>query len=189
VPTSPPLDAVLGAIAHAAVGASGATRGWLLQPAGSDLRVVAAAGEHAGDVVGLTVPGDQGTEGFVVASGQPFAAAVRPGADDRFTVSVARAAGVTAASVLCVPCTTGDGVSGALEVVDRQDGGTFSIDDIELVTLLGGIAGPALAGYDAGSVEIASPEELVAELRHLAAEDPARYASMATVIRSLFAIG
>jgi sigma-B regulation protein RsbU (phosphoserine phosphatase) len=189
VPAERPFDAVLGAIIHAAVGASGAGRGWLLHPDGStDLRVVAAAGDRPGDALGLRVPAERGSAGFVVASGQPFAAAIRPGADDRFTVAVALAIGVTPTSVLCVPCGTEEGVFGALEVIDKQGGGSFSIDDIELVTLLGGIAGAALASFDDAG-EVASPEELVAELRHVAADDPARYASMATLIRSLLAIG
>ena len=181
-------QSVLDAIAEAAVGASGASRGWLLRVADGDLRVVAAAGDRPGDAVGIIVPADSGTAGFAVASGQPLAAVPRPG-DDRFAVGVAAALGVRAASVLCVPCSTDDGVLGALEVIDKQVGGAFSIDDVELVTLLGGIAGAALAEVDGGSVGIAAPDELAGELRQLAASDPSRYASVAAVVSALLAHG
>ena len=74
--------------------------------------------------------------------------------------------------------------AGVLEVIDKQDGGRFSIDDVEIVTLLGGIAGAALA--DAGdAVPVVSPDELASGLRQLAVADPARYASVAEAVRAL----
>lgn len=180
-------ESVLAAIAEAAVGASGASQGWLLRLADGQLRVVAAAGDRPGDAVGITVPADRGPAGFAVASGQPLATVPRPD-DDRFTVGVAAALGVRAASVLCVPCPTDEGVLGALEVIDKREGGSFSIDDVELVTLLGGIAGAALAETD-GAVSVAAPEELAAELRQLATADPGRYASIASIVGALLAHG
>jgi GAF domain-containing protein len=179
---------VLDAIAQAAVEVSGAARGWVLRLDGAELQVVAAAGERPGDAIGLRVPADAGTAGFAIASGQPLAAAPRPG-DDQFTVTVAVSLGIRAASVLCVPCGTDDGVLGALEVIDKQDEGRFTIDDVELVTLLGGIAGAALADADASAVTVSAPEELAAELRQLASADPTRYESVASVVSALLARG
>jgi len=179
---------VLGAIVEAAVGASGAGRGWLLRLDDVELRVVAAAGDRPGDVLGVTVPADAGTAGFAVASGQPVAAVPRAD-DDRFTVGVARALGIRAASVLCVPCPTEEGVLGALEVIDKLEGGPFSIDDVELVTLLGGIAGAALADGDAGAVGTPTPDDLAGELHQLAAADPSRYGAIAAAISALLAHG
>ena len=177
------MAAVLDAITEAAVGASGAANGWLVQAVDDGLRVVAAAGGRPGDALGLTVPADRGTTGFVVASGQPLAAVPSPD-DDRFSVIVAQALGIRPTSVLSVPCATDDGVFGALEVIDKQDGGRFTIDDVEIVTLLGGIAGAALA--DAGdAAPVVSPEELASGLRQLAVADPARYASVADAVRAL----
>ncbi|TMK82356.1 MAG: hypothetical protein E6G57_17380, partial [Actinobacteria bacterium] len=86
-------ESVVDALVRAAVEASGAARGWLLRVDGTQLRVVAAAGERPGDALGLTVPAEGGTAGFAVASGQPLAATLRPD-DDQFTVAVAVALGV-----------------------------------------------------------------------------------------------
>ena len=181
-------ESVLDAITRAAVEASGAAMGWLLRVDGAQLRVVAAAGERPGEALGLTVPAEGGTAGFAVASGQPLAATPRAD-DDRFTVAVAVALGVRATSVLCVPCATDDDVVGALEVIDKQDEGRFTIDDVELVTLLGGIAGAALADDEAGGVAVAGPDELAGELRQLAGADPARYESVASIVSALLARG
>ena len=181
-------ESVFDAITAASVAATGASRGWLLRLTDAELRVVAAAGDRAGDALGVSVPADLGTAGFAVASGQPLAALVRAD-DDRFTVGVARAVGIGATSVLCVPCTTDDGVVGALEVIDKVGGGPFSIDDVELVTLLGTIAGAGLVGFDGEAVAVATPEELASELRQLSTADPSRYASIAALVSSLLAYG
>ena len=178
------MAAVLDAITEAAVGASGAANGWLVQAVDNELRVVAAAGGRPGDALGLTVPADRGTTGFVVASGQPVAAVPNPD-DDRFSVTVAQALDIRPTSVLSVPCATDDGVLGALEVIDKQEGGRFTIDDVEIVTLLGGIAGAALVDASGAAATVTPPEELAGELRQLAAGDPARYASVAGVVRAL----
>ena len=178
----------LDAITQAAVGASGASRGWLLRVVGNELRVVAAAGDRPGDALGLTVPADLGTAGFAVASGQPLAAVPRAG-DDRFTVGVATALGIRVGSVLCAPCSVDEGVLGALEVVDKAEGGPFSIDDVELVTLLGGIAGAALADDQGLGADAPTPQALASELSQLATSDPTRYASIATVVSALLAHG
>jgi GAF domain-containing protein len=179
-------QAVLDAIVRGAVEASGAQRGWILRLSGEELRVVAAAGERAVEAIGLTVPTDRGSVGFVVSSGQPLAIAPRPG-DDQFAAGVVAAlGGQTPASLLCVPCTTDDGIVGALEIVDKYPTGRFTIDDVEVVTLLGGIAGPALSDGD-GMAAVPGPEELGNELRQLAMADPARYASVATAVGALLA--
>jgi GAF domain-containing protein len=181
-------QAVLDTLTEAAVGAAGASRGWLLRVEGGELRVVAAAGERPGDAIGLAVPLDRGTAGFVVSSGQPLAAMPRPG-DERFAVGVAVALGIDTRAVLCVPCGTDDAVLGALEVVDKPGGGPFSIDDVELLTLLGTIAGAALAGGDDAAGAVPGPDELAAELRRLAAADPSRYAFVAAAVDALLAHG
>jgi GAF domain-containing protein len=178
---------VLDAIVRAAGDASGAQRGWLLRAVGDELRVVAAAGDRAGSALGVAVPADRGSAGFAVASGQPLAVVPRT-EDDQFAVGVAAAMGDRPASLLCVPCGTDDGVLGALEVIDKQDGGRFSIDDVEVVTLLGGIAGPALADEDP-AVDLPSADELGGELRRLAEADPPRYAGVATILEALLARG
>ena len=68
-------------------------------------------------------------------------------------------------------------------MVDKAGGG-FSIDDIELATLLAGIAGAALAD---GAPVAAPPDpaELGAALAALARSEPLRYAAVARVLSVL----
>lgn len=179
-------DPLLQAITVSAVEATQAGQGWLLVSEEPVLRVVAAAGERPGDLLGMTIPADSGSAGFVVASGQPLALA--SGSEDtRLTGGMAASIGRPFATVLAVPCATEDTVLGALELVDKE-GGPFSLDDVELVTLLAGIAGVAMTGQDrAGSVP--TPDQLAAELHELATADPTRYAAMASLLGALLADG
>ena len=180
-------SAVLEALARAAVDATGAARGWIVAPDGDQLRVVAAAGDRPGDALDLTVPSDGGSAAFVIQSGQALALTARAG-DRRVTAGVAAALGQPPTSVLCVPCLGDDEVLGALEVVDAV-AGAFTVDDVEVVTLLGGIAGAALAEAGEGPGPVPDPAELGAELAQLAAAEPARYAVVAAVVRELLARG
>jgi GAF domain-containing protein len=181
-----PMNPVLQAIARAALDATGAAAGWVLALEGERLRAVGAAGERAGELVGVEVPADVGTPGYVVSSGQPIALAPR-GTDPRLEEGLGARLGRLPASVLCVPCLHDDAVLGAMELVDKA-GGPFSFDDVELVTLLGGIAGVALsvAGTE---VTPRPPVAFARELEVLAGSDPAAYARLATVLEALLAHG
>lgn len=118
---------VLEAIVAAAIEATEAAAGCvLLAGAGGDLRVVASAGRPGGEAAA------RDPAGYVVASGQPIA------------LSPAGGSFGVATSVLCVPCAAGDAVVGALAVVDKAEGATFTYEDLELATLLAGIAGTVL---------------------------------------------
>src|SRR5262245_50374957 len=176
-------DPVLDAIVASAVGATGAAAGWLLDIDGDDLVVVGAAGPSAGELLGQRIPGEFGSAGYVVASGQPLAVTPRPG--ESGADGVATLAGLQPTSVLCVPCATEMAVLGALELVNKAGGGAFSFEDVEMATLLAEVAGPALAHRDATAVEVPKPEELSATLARLAAVDPGRYARVATFVRAL----
>ena len=92
------------------------------------------------------------------------------------------------ASILCVPCHYGDAVVGALELVDKAGSVPFSFDDVELVTLLGSIAGAAISAPGA-EVTARPPAELATELAHLAASDPEAYAGLSVVLEALLARG
>jgi GAF domain-containing protein len=179
------MNPAVQAVVDSAVTATAASAGWVLALDGQRLVVVAARG--GGDLVGAEVPADAGTAGFVVNSGQPMAMAVREG-DARLGEGVLGLLARRASSVLCVPCTAGDTVVGALELVDKAGGATFSFDDVELATLLAGIAAAALAA-DEGEVAVRSPDELGAELHRLAAADPAGYALTAALVDAILARG
>ena len=85
--------------------------------------------------------------------------------------------------MLCVPCGD-DQVLGALELINKDGGGSFSFDDIEIATLLAGIAGAALSS-DATARSVATPRELASQLEVIATQDPARYAAIAGVLDQL----
>jgi GAF domain-containing protein len=154
---------------------------------GDTLRAVAAAGERAGQLLGTQIPGGSGTAGYVVSSGHPIALAPR-GADARLAEGLGAHLGRRPASVLCVPCLRDDMVLGALELVDKAGGGPFSFDDVEVVTLLAGIAGVAL-GVAGTEVAVRPPSEFGAELAHMASSDPAAYARLSAVLEALLARG
>lgn len=174
---------------QAALDATGASQGWLLARSGDGLAVTAAAGGEPGRLLGATVPVGSGTAGYVVSSGQPVAIAPRPD-DERFEGGIAALIGRRPTSVLCVPCGDDEVVHGALELVDKQGGGTFSFDDVELASLLAAVAGAALgAGGRGGVGSVPSPGELGNELSQLAVADPPRYALIAPVVAALLASG
>ena len=179
------MNIVLQAVLGSASEVTGAPLGWLVVPGDGGLEVVAAVG--SAELMGATVAADAGTAAYVLASGQPVAMVPRPddpGADG----GVAALVGVRPTSVLCVPCTHDDEVLGVLELVDKVGGGAFSFDDVELVTVLANVAGAALASGSAGR-DVRSPEELFADLRQLAASDPAGYIGVASVLEALLARG
>jgi phosphoserine phosphatase RsbU/P len=181
------MNPVVQAIASAALDATGAAAGWVLALDGERLRAVGAAGERAGELVGVGLSVDVGTAGYVVSSGQPIAIAPR-GADPRLADGLGARLGRLPTSVLCVPCLHDDAVLGAMELVDKAGGGPFSFDDVELVTLLGGIAGVALSVAGA-EVDPRPPAEFAAELAALAGSDPAAYARLSVVLEALLARG
>ena len=179
------MNLVLHTILGSAGAVTAAAQGWILEPRGNQLEVVAAIG--SGELVGTRVAAEGGTAGYVLASGQPVAMMPRPD-DPASSEGVVAALGIRPGSVLCVPCAHDDEVLGVLELVDKAGGGAFTFDDVELATVLANIAGSALR--DRGPDEAVRPaEELGAELRALSAADPAAYVRVATVIEALLARG
>ncbi|MGH9280613.1 MAG: GAF domain-containing protein [Acidimicrobiales bacterium] len=175
-------------VLQAAVDITGARAGWALAAEGDQAEVVAAAGEGAGDAMGVTIDVHTGAAGFVIASGEPLAVAPRPD-DPIATDGVAAALGRTPSSVLCVPCGFDGDVLGALELIDKTGGGPFLFDDVELATVLGDVIGALLADGGGGRPAVPTPDELRADLRRLAAADPARYAAVAVAMASLLSNG
>jgi len=172
-------------ITQIAVTSTGSANGWLLVVEGSELRVAAASGgTEPGTQVGQELPQD-GTAGYVIASGQPVALQLQSSAGQP-SRDASALLGESPTTVLCVPCSYGDAALGAIELVNKTSGEAFSFDDVEIAVMLGDVAGAVLAE---GSVRQLppSPEELAAELRSVAATDPARYAAVATAVEALLA--
>jgi GAF domain-containing protein len=156
--------------------ATGASCGWLLAATDHGFRVLAAGGPVAAERVGTLVAAT-GARGYVLSSGQPTA--LMPPSDDTSNQGAGGHAGIPT-SLLAAPCGR-EAVLGVLEVADRVDGGPFGFDDLEAVAGLAAVAGTALA-VALDPVEVPSPEEVAARLRHLAATDPRRYLDTARVI-------
>ncbi len=179
---------VVQALVEAAVHATGGTDGWILVRRDEVLEVVAAAGPAAAAAVGARIPAGVGTAGFVLESDQPIA--IAPDADDeRASTGMAAVIGRRPASVLCIPCDSDSGAVGVLEIVDKLGSEKFSFDDVELATMLAGIAGVALAALPSARAGVPLPNELAGELRRLADSDPGRYATVATLLAALLASG
>lgn len=161
---------VLATLVRVAVGATGASRGRLiLAGAGSGAgggppQVLATHG--AGD--GWREVDEAGISSYVIATGQPQVLTLKA---------------PVAGSALCVPCPCDDEVIGALELEDERRDGPFSIDDMELAGLLGGIAGVAMARRQ--PMTVPDPGRLVGDLDRLASADWARYAVIARLVRSV----
>ena len=106
----------------------------LHDPATDRLVFRVAAGEHGQGVVGLTIAPGQGVAGYVQATGQPLALS-DVAADPRFGRAAAEQTGYVPRSLLAVPLVDETGVLGVLEVLDRRDGGSFDLRDIELASV------------------------------------------------------
>jgi len=178
------LRPVLDEIVRASVDVTAATVGWLLMVDGDELVVVAAAGgDSPGDRLGRRLP-VAGAAGLVVSAGEPTSIESPPG--DTSNVGAGGLDGNPAA-VLAAPCGDED-IVGVLEVASPEGGSPFTIDDIEEVTLLARVAGAALEEMDEVNA-VPTPEQLSRELSRLAADNPARYASIARVIDSVLGQG
>ena len=181
-------EPILQALVEAAVTGTGGTDGWLLIPRGTALEVVAATGPPATDVLGAMVDADAGAAGFVLGSGQPMA--LSPRADDpRAAQGVAAVIGSRPRSILCIPCESDDGVAGVLEIIDKADHAMFSFDDVELATLIAGVAGIAVESLGASHTRAPGPDALAGELRRLGATDPNRYEVVASLVAAPIASG
>jgi GAF domain-containing protein len=183
-----PARPLLHTIVRSAVDATGAARGWLLAADGADLRVVAAHPyETTATLRGVRVPAGSGVAGYSVSSGQPLALSRRSD-EALFVGGIEELLGpAPPASVVCVPCESDGNVVGALQIVDKP-AGSFTFDDVEIVTLLGSIAGAALTEAVAGATAPV-PAMLGRDLERLAATDPSRYGTVASIVEALLGHG
>ena len=178
----------LEAVVAGAVDATGSELGFVAGIVGDGLRILTAAGAS---ITGRPSPGELvgqelrsgGTAGWVVGSGQPVAVQLTP-EDPRVADEALLLGGEPPKNVLCVPCVWDDEPLGALQLVNKYGGAKFTFDDVEIVTLLGTVAGAALAedSTDAGH---RSAVELGGELRRLESADPATFRAVATMLEAL----
>jgi len=173
-------------VCESAVEVTAASLGWLGVLNGNTVSVVAAASEDpatAEALVGRQVERDAGAVGFVLQSGQPMA--IQPGGKQGADQAVTTLLGHAPMSLVCVPCTDAGDALGVLQLVDKVAGGGFTFDDVEIATLLGAVAGAALADVGAVVMDVPSPALLAGALSGLADIDPDRYARVALAVGSL----
>lgn len=139
----------------------------LFEPATGRLVFRVAAGSHGAGVVGVEVAPGDGVAGYVFSTGQPLAIAdVR--ADPRFGHETAARTGYVPRSLLAVPLVGGDGPIGVLEILDRADGGSFTLGDIERASVFARQATVAIA---ATSIERDGARLLAAAIRAILGAD------------------
>lgn len=102
-----------------------------------------AVGGQAEEVKQFRVPVGHGIAGHVAVTGQPIAIS-EAAADPRTATDIADRVGFRPDSILCVPLFYDDEVIGVLELLDKEDGSSFSADDIESLGLFANQAAVAI---------------------------------------------
>lgn len=163
-----------------------ASAGWIVARQADASRVVAVSGDVGMLRVGSVVDG--GSASYVASTGQPLALAPQHG--DAFVEQGAVALlGRVPTALISLPCPYSDDVVGAVELVDKSGGARFSLDDLEIAGAFADVAGVALATAYGDLVEVASAEQLGAELRRLEQEDPQRFRSVSWAVGALLSSG
>ncbi len=138
----------------------------LITEDGQELEFIVAFNIINQDIVGMRFPANSGIAGYVTMTGQPLAVS-KVEQDPRFNRDVAEQSGYIPDSILAVPLVSTDTVFGVIEVLDKVDGSSFTMQDIELLSLLADQA--ALAVTQAKQFSQLQ-ESLIAGLRDLVAD-------------------
>jgi len=98
-----------------------------------------AIGSKAEEVKEFSVPLGQGIAGYVASTGQAISISDVE-KDSRFYRSIGESIGYIPNSVICVPLLLKDRVIGVLELMDKADGKSFSVLDMETLGKFGNLA-------------------------------------------------
>ena len=115
----------------------------LHDPAEDRLVFRVVAGAAGSGALGLEIRADEGIAGYVFRTGQPLAVADVT-ADPRFGREAAERSGYLPRSIMAVPLIDDAGSIGVLEVLDRRDGSTFSLRDIDMASTLARLSTTAI---------------------------------------------
>jgi GAF domain-containing protein len=116
---------------------------FLLDEATDELVFEAVAGEGAGELVGKRFPADTGVAGWVLVTGEPLVVEDLT-KDARFSREAAESTGYVPRSLMAVPLLDDERALGVLEVLDRPEGTSFSLSDMNLLGLFANQAAIAL---------------------------------------------
>jgi GAF domain-containing protein len=115
---------------------------FLLDDAHQELVFEVALGQKASEVRKFRVPLGHGIAGHVAATGQPTATS--GGADPRQALEIAESVGYVPRTILCVPLFYADRVIGVIELLDKADGTTFTMLDMQVLGLFANLAAVAV---------------------------------------------
>jgi len=116
---------------------------FLLDEDRDELTFEVAIGSRAAEAKRFRVPLGHGIAGMVAATGQAMAIS-DAGSDARLASDIAASVGYVPETMLCVPLFYGSRIIGALELLDKADGQTFSAADMEALALFANQAAVAL---------------------------------------------
>lgn len=116
---------------------------FLIDHEASELIFEVATGAKAEEVKQFRVPLGEGIAGLVAVTGQPMAIS-NVEQDPRHASHIAESVGYMPQSILCVPLLHSGEVIGVFELLDREDGASFTPADIELLDQFAGQAAIAI---------------------------------------------
>jgi len=123
------------------------------------------------DLVGTKFPYDKGIAGYVFMTGMPIATS-NVKEDKRFNQDFAKSTGYVPNSILATPLTsTDDRIIGVMEVLDKIDASSFTMQDMELIGLF---AQQAAMAIDQSQQIDQIQQSMVRALKHLAKADPSK---------------
>lgn len=129
-------------VARAIFGAN-ASSIFLLDEQADELEFAAVAGEGESTLVGRRFPASTGIAGFALVSRQPLV--VEDLAEDpRFAREAAESTGFVPKGLMAVPLLVDERALGVLEILDRPEDASFSLQEMQLLTLFADQAAIAL---------------------------------------------
>jgi len=102
-----------------------------------------ARGPGSEKIKNLRLPIGEGIAGWVAQTEKPLICD-DPYLDARFSQQFDAQSGFQTRSILCVPLKSQDRLIGVLEVLNKTEGRGFNEEDLEILTMLGNMIGPAL---------------------------------------------
>ena len=106
----------------------------LFTPDGQELEFIAAHNIINQNIIGIKKKKNRGIGGYVAMTGQPLIVS-QVEDDARFNRSFAEQSGYIPQSILAVPLRSGTTILGIIEVLDKVSDESFTLQDIELLTL------------------------------------------------------
>jgi GAF domain-containing protein len=116
---------------------------FLIDEQAGDLVFQVALGGSADAVEDVRIPLGHGIAGGVALSGMPLAVS-KASSDPRWAKDVGERVGYAPETIACVPLYLGDRIVGALELLDKEGGASFTPTDLHTLGLFANLAAVAI---------------------------------------------